>query len=85
MVIIDRGNYRQGKFLMLYYVCKLAEGSVTIDRATIDRGRLYGKSGAIWVHIIMLGFNVNSCFLQRKPCVCLAHVDRFQCKDIIIQ
>ena len=49
MVIIDRVDYRQGKFLMLYYANWQREGVtidrvfiwVIIDRVTIDRGQLY--------------------------------------------
>ena len=57
MVIIDRVDYRQGKFLMLYYA-NWQRGGVTIDRVfiwliidrvTIERGQLYLTSVPIKV------------------------------------
>ena len=49
MVIIGKCDYRQGKFLMSYYANWQEGGGiignvsygVTINKGTIDRGRLY--------------------------------------------
>ena len=58
MVIIGKCDYRQGKFLMLYYANWQEGGGiignvsygVTINEGTIDRGRLYMRILLVGCH-----------------------------------